>query len=179
MTIRDRVQNDYFEWMVGIVYDDQRSRNLSYRKLLMHLHTTVFDYTIPMDDNRAHDGVKLRRRYSLYHDTDESYLDIGECTILEMMVALAIRCEEEIMDDPDIGDRTSQWFWSMIVSLGLGGMADDVYDRRTVDDILDRFLNRDYEPDGRGGLFRIRKCPYDLRDVEIWHQLMWYLNTIV
>ena len=39
-----------------------------------------------------------------------------------MMIALAIRCEEHIMDDPDAGDRTGQWFWSMLVSLGLGSM---------------------------------------------------------
>lgn len=179
MSYREDIQNDYFEWMVDIVCGYRYSKDLSNRKLLMRLHTTVFDYTIPMDANRASDGVKLRHRYALYHDVDEECLDIGECTVLEMMIALAIRCEEEIMDDPDVGDRTAQWFWTMIANLGLGGMTDDVYDRRVVDDVLCRFLNREYEPDGRGGLFRIRKCPYDLRAIEIWHQMMWYLNTIV
>lgn len=179
MSIRDQVQNEYFEWLVDIVCGYRYSKELSNRKLLMHLHTTVFDYTIPMDANRADDGIQLRRRYCLYHDADRSYLDIGECTVLEMMIALALRCEEEIMDDPDVGDRTSQWFWIMIANLGLNGITDDVYDRKRVDYILERFLNREYEPDGRGGLFRIRKCDRDLREVEIWHQLMWYLNTIV
>ena len=179
MTIRDQVQNDYFEWMVDIVCGYRYSKELSNRKLLMHLHTTVFDYTIPMDANRADDGIQLRRRYCLYHNVDRSYLNIGECTVLEMMIALAIRCEEEIMDDPDVGNRTAQWFWTMITNLGLSDMTDDVYDRRYVTNVLNRFLDRDYEPDGRGGLFRIRKCQDDLRDVEIWCQMMWYLNTIV
>ena len=173
------IQNDYFEWMVGIVCGDRYSKNISYRKLLMHLHNTIFDYTIPMDANRANDGKKLRRRYSIYHDTWESYLNIGDCTVLEMMIALAIRCEEEIMDDPCVGNRTAEWFWGMVTTLGLGSMTDDVYDRREVDYILDRFLNREYEPDGRGGLFLVRKCQYDLRDEEIWCQMLWYLDSIV
>lgn len=49
-----------------------------------------------------------------------SYLDNRPCSVLEMIIALAIRLEEHIMDDPDIGNRTGQWFWDMIVSLGLG-----------------------------------------------------------
>ena len=99
--------------------------------------------------------------------------------MLEMMIALALRCEEEIMDDPEIGNRTAQWFWLMITNLGLNGMSDDAYDRQLVTDVLNRFIDGEYEPDGRGGLFWLRKCKEDLRDVEIWCQLMWYLNTIV
>lgn len=83
------------------------------------------------------------------------------------------------MDDPGIGDRTGQWFWGMITNLGLGGLNDDRYDPDYVDDVLDRFLDRDYDPDGRGGLFTIRHCDADLRDVQIWTQMLWYLDTIV
>lgn len=54
---------------------------------------------------------------------------------LEMIIALAIRLEEHIMDDPDIGNRTGQWFWDMIVSLGLGSEG--------LIDVIRRFLNRD------------------------------------
>ena len=83
------------------------------------------------------------------------------------------------MDDPGVGDRTGQWFWGMIVNLGLGSMTDGRYDRRFVEGVLNRFLNREYEPDGRGGLFRIKHCNRDLRTVEIWYQLCWYLDSIV
>ena len=83
------------------------------------------------------------------------------------------------MYDPNIGDRTEQWFWEMIVNLGLGGMMDDIFDVEHVEYIVDRFLNREYEPNGRGGLFFIRNCKYDLRRVEIWYQLCWYLDGFV
>lgn len=82
------------------------------------------------------------------------------------------------MDDPTMGDRTGQWFWGMIINLGLGCMTDDQYDEEYVESVVRRFLNREYEPDGRGGLFRVRRCEYDLRNVEIWDQLGWYLNSI-
>ena len=179
MTIRDKTQNEYFEWMYDLVSGDRYSNGISYRKLLMHLHNTEFIFSIPMDENRAENGEHLRYRFSLRHHVNEEYLDIGPCTVLEMMVALAIRCEEEIMDDPEIGNRTAQWFWGMITNLGLGDMTDEYYDRRDVDDILTRLLNREYEPDGRGGLFRIRNCQEDLRDIEIWVQMCWWLNSIV
>jgi hypothetical protein len=95
-----------------------------------------------------------------------------------MMIALSIRLEEDFMDDPLYGNRTGQWFWQMVVNLGLGSMTDERFDRRYVRERIDIFLNREYKPDGEGGLFILRDCKYDLRDVEIWYQLNWYLDHI-
>ena len=178
--IRDDVKNEYFKWLSDSVCGRRYSKEVSYQKLLTYLHNTEFTYSIPKDRNRAEDGLDLRYRFAHCHSEfadAESYLD-GPCSVLEMMVALAIRCEEDTMDDPHIGDRTGQWFWGMIVNLGLGSMMDDRFDRRYVDEVVTRFLNRDYEPDGRGGLFTVRHCDRDLRDVEIWYQLCWYLDNI-
>ncbi len=83
------------------------------------------------------------------------------------------------MDDPVLGDRTSQWFWGMITSLGLGGMYDSLFDERLVQDIVTTFLNREYEPNGRGGLFTIRDAHRDMRNIEIWYQMHDYINTIL
>ena len=96
-----------------------------------------------------------------------------------MMTALAVRCEEHIMTDPDVGNRTGQWFWQMITNLGLVDMTDSKFDRKYVDLVIQRFLDRTYEPDGKGGLFTIEHCPYDLRTVEIWYQLCWYLDKLI
>jgi hypothetical protein len=96
-----------------------------------------------------------------------------------MMVALALFCEEQIMSDTAYGDRTAQWVWGMVVNMGLGTMTDDHFDRRYVIQVVDRMLDRQYEPDGKGGLFRIRNCDKDVRTMEIWHQLCHYLDTFV
>jgi hypothetical protein len=93
-----------------------------------------------------------------------------------MMVALAIRCEERIMNDPTKGDRTAQWFWGMVSSLGLSGMTDYNFDEWLTEEVIRRFLNREYDRDGKGGLFTIKRWNRDARDAEIWHQLLAYCN---
>ena len=95
-----------------------------------------------------------------------------------MMIALSIRCEEHIMDDPDVGDRTGQWFWNMLVSLGLGSIDDRKFDRYLVDDVLERFLNREYKRNGEGGLFTVNNGR-DMRQTEIWYQMNYYLREII
>lgn len=178
--MRDRIIDEYFEWLINVVCSERYSNKISYRKLLSHLHAITFTYSIPRDINRAEDGIDLRYRFALEHGYSDTPRCLnGPCSVLEMMVALSIRCEETIMDDPNIGNRTTQWFWSMVTNLGLGSMTDDRFDIRYVDDVIDRFLKREYEPDGKGGLFRIKRCTYDLRNIEIWRQLCWYLNTIM
>lgn len=178
--MRNRIKDEYFEWLFNLVCADRFSRNISYRKLLTYLHSIEFTYSIPNDINRAEDGIDLRYRFCLYTSQTDMlvYLD-GPCSVFEMMAALSIRCEETIMDNPTVGDRTGQWFWNMITNLGLGSMSDDCFDRSVVEGIIERFLNREYEPDGTGGLFTIKHCRYDLRNIEIWYQLCWYLDNIV
>lgn len=175
------VRHLYFEWIYDMMCGGRYEGEISFRKLFNTLHNIEFRYSILMDKNRAADGVDLRNRFMLrggYPEVDEDFFD-EPCSVLEMMVALAMRCEESIMEDPAKGDRTAQWFWGMIKNLGLGTMMDDLYDHNKVIAIINRFLDREYAPNGRGGLFTVKDSDRDLRDVEIWYQLCWYTNTIV
>lgn len=176
------IKQRYFRWMCGLVRDDSL-RTSDYKKLFAQLHAIEFQYFISMDSNRADDGIDLRYRFGYeegipQRDIADS-LDIYPCSVLEMLVALCFRCEEHIMCDPDIGDRTGKWFWDIIDNMGLIGMTDSNYDSYEVEQIVSRFLNREYEPDGRGGLVTIKDCKYDLRDVELWNQMMWHLNEVL
>jgi hypothetical protein len=179
---RIEITNEYFMWLCDLVDSRRFSGPICYDKLLMHLHNTEFVYLIPKDQNRAEDGLTLRYRFSTMYDHRDrarimDYLE-GPCSVLEMMVALAKRCEQTLMDDPLYGNRTGEWFWGMVTNLGLGAMFDDRFDKQLVHDTISRFLNREYEPNGRGGLFTVNHCDHDLRDVEIWNQLSYYLGTI-
>lgn len=178
---RIEVNKDYFQWMYDLVCDCRFAKTNSYRKLLSYLHNVEFKYHIVNDSDRAHDGVNLRHRFALLSNDYNYVMDClnGPCSVLEMIVALAIRCEETIMVDPQIGDRTGQWFWKMIVNLGLGSMTDSRFDDLYVDDAVTRFLHREYDYDGKGGLFTIRNSNCDLRNVSIWNQMMWYLDTMI
>lgn len=177
--LADQIRNEYFDWMINLVNANRGPKEISYIKLLEYLHNTEFTYLILRDRNRAEDGVDLRYRFGLVrkHPEYPEYLS-GPSSVLEMMIALAIRCEECIMDDPAYGNRTSQWFWGMIVSLGLGGMTDAIFDRDYVEECLTRFLNREYERNGKGGLFTVKGTRRDMRKMEIWYQLNAYLNSI-
>ena len=136
MTIEDKIRNSYFEWMVDLVCRNRFAKEISYRKLLTLLHTIEFRYSIKRDENRAREGINLRYRYSFVNGYDDlsEFID-GPCSVLEMMIALAIKCEE-IMNDPAYGDRTGQWFWGMITSLGLGGMYDKNFDKKLLTGLI-------------------------------------------
>lgn len=182
MDVRER----YLDWLYDMMCGERFANSISYRKLFKQLHDTEFFVLIARDRDRAEDGKSLRLRFG--HWTWDEGIDSapelvadmlnGPCSVLEMMVALAIRCERDIMDDPRYGDRTRQWFWNMIASLGLGSLTDTAYDRIFVEETLDRFLNREYAPNGAGGLFTIRNCGSDLRNEDIWRQLCWFLNNM-
>ena len=180
---RSELNSEYFDWMCQLVCNRRYTRGLSYQKLLRFLHNVDFNYTIEMDGNREEDGIDLRYRFGYENSYENamisSYLDNSPCSILEMMIALAIRCEEHIMDDPDIGNRTGQWFWGMIENLGLRKMTDARFDEDYADEIIQRFLDRRYKRNGEGGLFTVEHCRRDLRTVEIWYQMCWYLDEIV
>ena len=176
-SFEDQVKNKYFEWLYDYVCKGRANNNVSYKKLFTLLYDIEFAFYMPRDVNRARDGVDLRYRFAIKLD-DDRVMDIldGPCSVLEMIVALAIRCEETIMDDTSYGDRTSQWFWSMLSNLGIGHMTDDRFNREVAVEKIYDFLERRYSPEGKGGLFYIKGCTNDLRDFEIWTQLCWYLD---
>ena len=179
-----RTNEAYFSWLYHKANGDRYNGPITFEKLLRRLHDIEFISLLARDENRAEDGMDLRWRYvceRVVPDRQEFILLSldGPCSVLEMIMALAIRCEENIMDDPTKGDRTGQWFWGMLANMGLSGMTDDRYDEMYIDMIVDRFLMRQYSKDGKGGLFTVRDCDVDLRDVEIWHQLCYFLDTIV
>lgn len=175
------IAEKYFGWLYYIVCGEEEGR-LTYSKLFKFLHSIEFTYSIDLDANRAQDGIDFRYRFGHEHgysrDQIAMKLDNTPCSVFEMMVALAFRVEEQIMTDEAYGDRTGQWFWNMINSLGLGHMDDSEFNERYCYHVISKFLDRRYSPDGRGGLFVIENCDEDLRDVEIWTQCMWYLNEI-
>ena len=82
---RDKLVNRYFDWMYQLVVD--RYSKLSYRRLFAKLHSTEFIFEIPMDGNRAEDGVELRYRFGREQNYPDamvaSLLDDTSCSILE------------------------------------------------------------------------------------------------
>lgn len=181
-TTTNHIYKAYFNWLFDIINTDSCYSQLNYTKLLDYLYHIEFKYSIPHDANRASDGISLRYVFGEkngyeYDFIKESFSHIP-CTMLEMMIGLACRIEIDIMSDYHYGNRENQWFWNMITSLNLGSMDDRNFSKKYVDDCLERFFNRDYSPNGNGGLFTVSNPPEDLRKIEIWTQAMWFLNDI-
>ena len=127
--------------------------------------------------SRFNDGIDLRYKFGNRIGRDDIMDILNEpCSVLEMILALAIRCEDTIMANAQYGDRTTQWFWNMIKNLGLSYMTDERFDKDTAVRIIYDFMERRYQPNGKGGLFYIPDCREDLTNVEIWTQLLWYLD---
>lgn len=182
----DTFNREYFEWLCKIVggFD-------THYFLLKRLFSREFYYINEKDSNRAYDGVQLRNVYSDqlgYWDYCMQIVngvrvdaDVGEmCTVLEMLVALAIRCEHDIMNNPDKGDRTKLWFWKMLENLDIAKYDNDNWDQQAYDEVnhkIDILLDRTYKRNGQGGLFPINaKYHKDQRKVEIWYQMNTWLN---
>lgn len=177
----DYVEEEYFHWLCSRVEVDPDL----YGIVMRIFFDTEFHWTLAMDENRATDGKMLRYEFAEYFSEPycDEVIDIlsrRECSVLEMMVALAIKCEEYIMYDPDIGDRTYQWFWMMVENIHCD-IFNEVMSLNRVNDCifkLNNVLDRQYSKDGIGGFFPlVGTIPHkDQRKVEIWYQLNAYLN---
>ena len=119
MQVTERtIEKEYYKYLVSFIDGGKYKR---YSRLLDYLYHTDYIWEYEMDENRAGDGLEFRNYFEMdFHVTDVRIS--GPCSMLEMMVGLAYRMERELMDDVAYGDRTSQWFWMMINSLGLGYM---------------------------------------------------------
>ena len=167
---------DYFEWLLRVINIDDFQEKY-YRKLLTQLHETEFYSIVNNDENRVQDGLRLRDEFRDIMRSDPSFVETSftfppYCSMLEMMVAFAKRIEDDIMWDPYYGDRTGEWFWLMVDSLGLMGMTDEVYDPFMVRNILEKFVKRSENV----SLFPITNA-VKVSQVELWYQMNYYFDS--
>lgn len=167
-------REEYFNYLTDKISEGV----VRHRSLLAYLFDRPFtwSYKIQTDANRAKDGKFLRDRYANETGDYLLYSDrIEPCSVLEMLVALSIRIEEDIMAEPG-EEKPEKWFWEMIKNLGLYPATDKVYREDLVRGIVDNWLTRNYEPNGNGGLFPLHSAKKDQRLVSIWDQMNFYLN---
>lgn len=140
-----------------------------YGKLIDQLfHTRFLSVLIP-DEQRALDGIYLRKEYG----ADYGFLQ--DCSVLEMLAQFSIRIETEWIGNPR-NFRPDIIFWTMLKNLGLDLCYDEVYSPDTVDHMLSMWMERSYNPDGTGGIFPMKYTKRDQRDVILWDQMLEYLT---
>ena len=173
----NKLMNQYFKWLVSFVCDARHKEG--YSIVLHELFNREFIWLIDYDENLAIYGLEMRDKFLASSETYRKMYDIyggfdQNCTILEMMVALAIIIEERVMTNYE-ENRTSEWFWGMMTSLGLINYDDMSYDEEEVDEILEKFLYRKYQKNGVGGLFTIKNGDKNMCKIDIWLQINAFL----
>lgn len=172
----------YFDFLLTFI---KTSTMTKYTKLLSYLFDRPFQYRYPMDENRKEDGLYLRNSYStreverLSYEHIEfiSHYALRDCSWLEVMIALAVRCED-IMCKPG-PNTTPRWFWGMIDSLYLSDQINDKFDIETVERTMQALENYEYQNNGFGGLFHVPDLDtsvYDMRKMDLYTQAMRYLE---
>ncbi len=163
---------EYFDWLCFRIASDHTPKPFMYTFMLWQMHETEFIPMFDLDENRVKDALIFRKQFT------ERELDhpVG---VFEMMVCLAYRIERDTMGGTADWDRSADWFWEMIQSLGLLRVTNRYYDPTRVKQVLDRFMLRQYAPDGSGGLFTIGNPSIDMREHDIWKQASAYLTEVL
>lgn len=178
MMTMSQERNRYFLWLSKRVAG--RGCPQDGLSFLADLHGIPFYWLIEKDANRASDGVRLRDYYmnEMHLYTDEE--DTAPCSLLEMLIALAERMNFNLPTSENL-IRTSEIFWDVFIRnlrLEVYGEQDRYLERKRNHNghIIRIFLDRHYMPDGKGGLFPLNKPRKDQTNVEIWYQMMAYLD---
>ncbi|MBP5598437.1 MAG: hypothetical protein J6Y02_23925 [Pseudobutyrivibrio sp.] len=172
----------YFKWLLNKVNFNGLvglrkggfPASLSYKTLLFFLFNKDYKCVIERDENRIQDGLGLR--YEFLDDTDSELIDINEhVSVLEVLIALAVRADLEYIGDP--GDPHPELiFWEMICNLGLDKFDDSRWAVGEAERIIDIWLLREYDFNGNGGIFPLHVATFDQRKVELWSQMMSYIS---
>lgn len=182
--MKDQIRNDYKDWLIGLTNKWCGLWGKSYVKLMEYLYSRSFTSVYANDSNRVQDGIEMRFRFiEAYKKVNYTYHDVyryltHDCNMLEMMTALAQKCEDHIMGDPEIGDRSGEWFLGMLVNSHLNELSDEEFDISLAKKRVDNIINHNYKSNGEGGLFSVQNPQIDMRNAELWYQMNWYLGEL-
>lgn len=167
------LEETYFNWLYKkVAYVMNPTPSLTFYTLLRDLHNVEFLWMLVGDDNRAQDGLDIRKEFfrESFLKPNEYWSNIG-CSFFEMLYALSRRAEF----NTDISAK--DWFWIFLNNLNLSKLNDaSVNITSRANKIIDKVIWREYEPNGEGGIFPLVYPNEDQRNVEIWFQLHAYIN---
>ena len=170
----ENVNENYLTWLMGSAGLIQSSRQPFYFLLCRRLFKTQFLWVTPGDRDRAMDGMQLRIFFS--EETRQNVPD-GPVNVLEVLVALCMRIDEWLSGGDD-GARG--WFMTILHNLSLDGCTDEALmdpgSLENVDIRVERWMSRNYDENGSGGLFPLRDPPCDQRTCDLEYQLQLYLK---
>lgn len=186
--LKRSIKELYFNWLASDLNSWRTDKDGTHHDFLLRaLNRKEFYWVLDRDENRASDGYVLRERFwneltqSIGWESPPTMHDIGfdyPCTVLEMLIALANRIENDILKDTAKSDRTPEWFWMMIQNLGID-FADEDHENVSLFKVYlacDKMMSRLYDQNGVGGLFPLDEPQCDQTQVELWYQANSYIS---
>nr|FAA03434.1 MAG TPA: hypothetical protein [Siphovirus LN-2020-2] len=177
------MEQEYFDFLLSFLDegDEELPSIFDSHHLLWKLHHIEFRYSAMMDRNRDMDGREWRNRYG---GKLSPAFRKSPASVLEVLLGLADRIAFELDDEEGL----DPYFWEMIENLGIN-YADYQFDNsgnaldRKVDKTVQRWMSRQYDSHGRGGIFPLESVPefYESDEfqnqnrLELWYQMQLYL----
>lgn len=162
------VHKHYRQWLLSGLYSPDRKH---YSFILSDLESTPFYSLVNFDENRALDGLALRREYENVTGVEAPQ---GPCSVLEVIIGLARRMGFILFDpDEDVAtdDTIEKCFWELIDNLGLK----PIWTSEENIELINLWLSRNFQKNGVGSPFPLRNSIKDQRNVELWYQMQAYL----
>ena len=127
----------YFEWLMSLVGGMEWFEG--HEQMLARLLEIKFYWLHPLDENIALHGLELRAEYVSGQWKRELSVLHGECSVLEVLITLALQVETDLMT-PVSGEperRAHVYFEQLLSQVGLLDCEEDA-----VDEAVDRFLEQ-------------------------------------
>ena len=172
------MEYEYFTWLVDFI-DPDHLIGEDYQPVIVKLFFTNFRWKKGFidDRNRAADGLEFRREFVrefYYGEVNERFF-VRPCSCLEMLIALTKRIEDGI-SSVTTKENMAKWFWIFMVNLGLDPDDSRVYDSEYVENVIEKWLDREYDPTENGNIFTSFSREIDFRKEPIAVQMNVFLN---
>jgi hypothetical protein len=162
----------YIAWLYAQISNvNLRSSRRTHWALMSTLYTCEFVALVPNDDNRVEDIKDLKKEFLF--DAEIPYAQptwFEHCSFLELLIVLS-----RLLDfETDFG--IEYCFWHLLENIGLSEYNDNKkFSEQEVEEIVDTVVSRNYDRNGRGGLFPLEKSRDDQREIDLWYQLNAYV----
>ena len=138
------------------------------------LFDSPFEAVLDRDINRIDDCLSLREQFFYEKGVNGSFIEKDPC-ILELLVSLSVRIDNEYLGNPN-DPHPEIMLWEMICNLGLDKFDNSHYNGDKIYKILGVLVGRQYDFNGKGGLFPLKNVCFDQKNVEIVGQMKAYLS---
>lgn len=150
---------DYYSYLCGLAGLVESSR------IATVLDDINYTWRNPLDENRAEAGKNLRRKFANSEGLEINDIRVGECSVLEMLVAVSVELAETY------DNYSEDWFSEIADNLGIVGCSCE-----KIRFIITKWLIGDYDKHGNGTPFPLTNDEKDCRTMQLHDQMNAYLN---